>query len=304
MTEKNIIAKKKASGSDLIEIIENVIPNVSNAITGLPETKKFITAKNRFLGNVGNVLASHSPKSNTLLWGHDVINMCYEVIHGYTWMKAWGDCYKKKFPSGTLPIHTSRQVSFYTSSTITLIDSLRDKIALMVWAYFASFNPENPQEILTFEPIFDRLKNPAKYGLDLKNSRPFLRSLERIDGGAFKQLERFRNFKIHRMEPDIHIYGAGKHNKVSILIPLTNEDLKNRWEKKLAENNPRNPERIKAIKKAYNFNGTPYGEFEIEGKYWHYGKLERHTYNCLKLILGCAAECLGIISKRSPYRKS
>ena len=298
------MTKKKVKESDLAEIIENFIPNVSDVLNKLPETKNFISAKNRFLGNVGNVLASHSLKSNTLLWGYDVINKCYEVIHGYTWMKAWGDLYKKKFPSGTLQAHTSHQVSFYTSSTITLIDSLRDKIALMVWAHYVPFNAENPQEILTFEPIFDRLKHQAKYGLDLKNSSPFLRSLERIDGGAFRQLEKFRNFKVHRMEPDIHIYGAGQHNKIPILIPLTNEDLINRWDKKLADNNPQNPERVEEIKESYHFNGIPYGEFVIEGKYWNFGRLERHTYNCLKLILSCSAECLGIISKRAPYRKS
>ena len=62
-------------------------------------------------------------------------------------MKSWAEFNKKKILKERQASSAFRQLSFYGSSCITFIDSIRDKVALMVWAYYCPFNPDKKDEV-------------------------------------------------------------------------------------------------------------------------------------------------------------
>ena len=114
------------------------------------------------------------PEYNAVYWACELINMAREMIISYCWMEAHAIWYKKNNPPGQLPSDSSTYVSFYADYCATLIDSFRDKLALMVYSLYCSFNPENKDEILIYEKIVKRLKKPGKFNLNIKNQKAFL----------------------------------------------------------------------------------------------------------------------------------
>ena len=127
------------------------------------------------------------PKFNAVHWAFNVSSLCQEIVIGYCWMQAHAKLYKEKVGKGSQPAHADFHVSYYADNCITRIDSSRDKLALMIWAYYCPFNPEKKDETPDYQKIVDRLKYPVKFGITLKNHTSFLRILEDLKGLGRRQ---------------------------------------------------------------------------------------------------------------------
>jgi hypothetical protein len=91
---------------------------------------------------------------------------------------------------------------------------MRDKVSLLVWSFFHPFNPNNKNEVLTYNEILKRLKTPGNYGFNFKDQDQYIISLNKMSKGinCFVQLEKYRHYKTHRWEPRIEIYGVRNHH--------------------------------------------------------------------------------------------
>jgi hypothetical protein len=99
------------------------------------------------------------------------------------------------------------KLSYFADNSITRIASCRDKLALMVWAFYYPFNPEKRPEMLDYTSVLDRLKHPLRFGLSFKNHQGLVSYLDMLHGQDFDRMVNYRHLKIHRMEPRIEIYG-------------------------------------------------------------------------------------------------
>lgn len=299
---------KKSNGTknkDYFAVADQYIPDVISTIESLEEFQQFQRIRKRFIKRVENLgTIPFDPKFNSVLWAYDLINLLFEIIHGFVWMKAWADFYKKKVPKGSQPSNSFLQLSFYGSTCITLIDSIRDKAALMVWAHYIPFNPDKRDEILIYEEITKKLKNPRKFHLKISGHQEFLNLLNKLKGINFKEVETFRHLKIHRREPRIELYHAGPHLEIESCLPLNTPELIQKWDEKLMETYPNDADFRDRIKMQCHIKGKPFGSFKTKDIVWEYEKLEKHIFNCLKLLLESSSGCLAILCRRTPLRKT
>ena len=110
------------------------------------EWKAFVKTWERFKKQVEKADFPSDPRFNSVFWAYNLANLCKEIVFGFCWAEAWAEFYKKKIPEGSMPSNSFMQVSFYAGNCITMIDSCRDKLALMVWAYFCPFNPNEKRK--------------------------------------------------------------------------------------------------------------------------------------------------------------
>lgn len=215
-------------------------------------------------------------------------------------------------PEGSALSHTDFFVNYFADNCITRIDSLRDKIALMVWAYYCPFNPEKQKEVLVYEEIIEKLKTPIKFGLRLPISNPFLRFLLFLQNSDFKALEKYRHFKIHRLEPQIVIYGVKEHTGWSYLLPLTEEKEIKQFRKEIEKQNP-TPQDISEtipgfsvaqdIENRCKLHGVLFDQRRIKNQYWSYSSIEKNINRCLYRLFEATDGCIRILLRRKPIRR-
>lgn len=295
----------KTQKNDHFTVAEQYLPNVIKTIGRLDEFQQFLRIRKRFIEKVENLGAiPFDPRFNSVLWAYDLINLLFEIIHGFVWMKAWADFYKKEVPEGSQPSNSFLQLSFYGSTCITLIDSIRDKAALLVWAHYIPFNPDKKNDILIYEEILKNLKNPRKFNFKISGHQVFLTLLNKLKGNNFKEVEKFRHLKIHRREPRIELYHAGPHLEILSCLPLNTPELIQKWDEILMETYPNDAAFRDRIRKQCHIKGKPFGSFKTKNIVWEYGKLEKHIFNCLKLLLECTSGSLAVLCRRKPLRKT
>jgi hypothetical protein len=241
------------------------------------------------------------PRFNAVHWAFNVSSLCREIVFGYCWMKAYAKLYKKEVSQGSQPAHVDFHVTYYADNCITRIDSCRDKLALMIWAYYCPFNPEKKDETLDYQQIVERLKYPVKFGIVLRNHSSFLRILQDLKGNDFARVERYRNYKVHRIEPRIELYGVAPHHGWSYTIPLLQEKDISKWEKELQKSYP--DERFREhIKKGCYIRGVLYDRKKIEDSIWDYCEVEKHIKSCMQKLLIASTEAFKVLMKRAPLK--
>jgi hypothetical protein len=241
-----------------------------------------------------------NPKFNSVLWAFDVARLCNEIAFSYCWMNSYAKIYKKRITPGSQPAHVDFHVSYFADNCITRIDSCRDKLALMVWAYYCSFNPENRDEVLDYEKVIERVKYPVKFGLKLKKQDDFLYYLENLSGADFSRVGKYRHFKIHRREPRIEIYGPEQHHDWPYMLPLIDKRDIARWKEELKEQYPE-PGHRERVEKGRYIDGVLFDRRKIRDRLWGYEEVEKHIKSCLVKLLKASDGCFRILRRRLPF---
>ncbi len=217
---------------------------------------------------------------NTFQWAQAIFNLTEKILFSYLRMKALSIAYKNVVSSGSHPNHTNPGISFYADTTVINLNSLRDKLALMAWAYHHPFNPEKQEEVLDFNEIFNRLKKSESetQGASLNHS-DFLTILQAVHNGysMFKHIARYRHFKIHRLEPIIHMYGPQLHNTK---LPYIRFDETN-------------------IQESIDISDKP-----INGLHVGYDEIEKVIESSLEKIIDTSSELFTHIHNLPPYSNS
>jgi len=217
-------------------------------------------------------------------------------------MNAYARHYKGQVRPGTQLADVDFHVSYFADNCITRIDSCRDKIALMVWAFYCPFNPEKRSEILDYRTVMERLKYPLRFGLTLKNHDIFLKHLETLKGKDFDRIERYRNYKIHRIEPRIEIYGVRPHHGWDYMFPLYDKKEIKKWEEELAQRYS-DKEFRERIQEGCYINGVLFNARKISDSLWDYDEVCKHIESSMKKLFKASAGCFSVLTRRSILRK-
>ena len=263
----------------------------------------FVKCYSRFRKSAFKASLPFDPRFNAVHWGFGVHGLCREIAFGYCWTRAYATYYKSQTPSSAQPANVDFHVSYFADNSITRIDSCRDKIALMIWAFYCSFNPERRPETLDYATVLDRLKHPTRFGLSLKNVQGFVKHLETLRGEAFERMMTYRHLKIHRMEPRIEIYGVKSHHGWDYMFPLYEKGEIDRWEKELERRYP-DAEFREHIKKSCYINGVLFDTRKIKDSLWSYDEVQKQIWSCLVKLLQAAAGCFDILRSRAPLKKN
>jgi len=243
------------------------------------------------------------PRFNAVHWALDVYNLCRQITFSYCLMNSYAEFYKKQVSVGSQLEHVDFHVSYFADNCITRIDSCRDKLALMVWAFYCPFNPEKKNEILDYQRIVERLRCPIKFGLKLKNQNDFLKYLEILHGTDFQRVETYRHRKIHRREPRIEIYGIKPHHDWLYMFPLVDKGDIARWERKLEKRYTQSQFR-ELIKKGCYINGVLFDERILKDRLWDFEEVRRFIKSCMMKLFKASEGCFRTLRRRSPLRKN
>lgn len=284
---------------DLI-VARDYLPKSISWVKEQSEFQEFDSIWNKFRSQTLDF--PHDPRFNAVFWAYDLSNLCREIIFGFCWSEAWAEFYKKKIPEGEMPSNSFMQLSFYAGNCITLIDSCRDKLALMVWSYFCSFDPNKRREVLVFEEVFERLQAPIKFGLKLENHQEFLECLEKIKGEDFNRIEVYRHLKIHRLEPRIELYKKGPHQEIPYLVPLVSVESIQKFKESLKERYPE-PDFRETIFEQCKIEGILFSTISVKNQIWEYDTIRNHIKNCMLRLLEATSGCWDELLKRPPLLK-
>ena len=211
-------------------------------------------------------------------------------------MEAYAKHYKKTNPPGERPSDSSVYVSMFADLCATGIDSFRDKLALMVWAFYCPFNPEN--KVLSYGEVVDRLRKPSKFGIKLKNQKPFMNYLAKLKGNHFILVENQRHLGIHRLSPRIEIYNAGPHHSDFYMLPLTNPKEIAEWKKALLKEYHNDGDMASRIEKGCYVNGTLFNRKPLMGRVFEYNDVKKNIRKSLLECLSAFASCLNLLRRR------
>lgn len=236
---------------------------------------------------------------NAINWASNVASLCEEIVYSYCWMKAHATYYRDNVTRGSEPTHADFHVSYFADNCITRIDSCKDKLALMIWAYYCPFNPEKRDEVLDYPQIIERLKFPVKFGLDIKNQNDFLMSLERLEGEDFKRIEKYRHLKIHRMEPRIEMFEVAPHHYFEYMVPILRQNDIDEFERDISKQYTDKQSRDFARENCY-INGVLFDRKKIKDSIWKFDEVETHIKSCCVKLLGTSSECFSELSNRAP----
>jgi hypothetical protein len=290
---------------------KEVIPPLVEDIF-LKEVNKFSSTNewinlSKSIDSIYNILVDRgnyfSPKFNAVNWAFDVFSLLRQILFSFSWMISYAEFYKLNVNKDSKPSHVDFHVPYFADNCITRIYSCRDKLALMVWAFYCPFNPERREEILIYKEIIKRLKHPIKFGLKLKNQAEFLRNLVNLSGSDFNFIENYRHIKIHRNEPRIEIYGVKPHHGLGYMIPLEDQLEIERFKRELESAHP-DPEFREIIFKSCFINGVLFERRDIRNHFFDYENTQKEIQSCFVKLLSAAESCVRIIRRRFPLRRS
>lgn len=288
---------------------DTILPQVEKLY--LEEEKKLVSSKERidfsksysaFRKAAFKGALPFDPRFNSVHWGFAVSGLCREIVFSFCWMNAYARHYKSQVQPGTYPADVDFHVSYFADNCITRIDSCRDKIALMVWAFYCPFNPEKRGETLDYHTVVQRLKYPLGFGLTLNNHGIFLKHLETLKGKDFGRIEIYRNYKVHRIEPRMEIYGVKSHHGWDYMFPLYDKKEIEKWEKELAQQYPDKQFR-KRIKKGCHIKGVLFERRKTSDSLWDYDEVCKHIQSSMTKLFKASAGCFRVLTRRSPLRK-
>jgi hypothetical protein len=281
--------------------VEQYLLDENRRINSLAEWISFSKARRSLYDAAIKSNLPFDPKFNSVHWALDVVGLIEEILFSYCWMNACALYYKEKVKEGTKPGHVYFPLSYFADNCITRIYSCRDKIALMVWAFYIPFNPEKP--VLDYNKLVKHLKDPKKYGYKIKNHKYFLKYLETLNGKDFKRIEQYRHIKIHRREPRVEIYGLKSHHGWPYLIPIKDQRRLKIFDKKLAKDYP-DPQQREIIKNSCHVNGVLFDQRRVKDHLWDFDKVQKHIKTCLTKLLKASDGCFRILRRRAPLKRT
>lgn len=232
---------------------------------------------------------------NAIAWAFDCFTLVREIVFSYCWMKAHAKSGRVTRDGSTF------QMQYYADNCITRINSFRDKAALLAWSYYCGFNPEDRQDVLTHKDIVQRLRYPPRFGLAITSQAAFLTELEKLDAACFGDAKRYRDRKIHRMEPKLLMHAPTQSDGFAYMIPVYKGEDKKRFEAEMKEMYPDATSR-RRVRDSCHVGGVLYECRTRKEEYWHYAKVESFTKDCLLTCVEVADRLARILKRRAPLR--
>ena len=289
--------------NSLLPEVEKLYLEEQKTLSSSMEWTKFLKSSDVFRKAVRRLGAlPFDPRFNSVHWGLAVNSLCREIAFGFCWMNAYANFYKGQVKQGTQPSNVDFHASYFADNCITRIDSCRDKIALMVWAFYCPFSPEKKSETLDFQRVLERLKYPLRFGMNLKNQEGFIKFLETLKGEDFNRIEKYRHYKIHRIEPRIEIYGVKPFHGWDYMLPLYEKKEIQQWEEELKKDYPRD-DMFERVKEWCHIDGVLFGSRRIKDSLWDYSEVRKHVWTSLIKLLKASTGCFTILTRRSPLRR-
>ena len=233
--------------------------------------------------------------TNSFHWALDVAQLVEQIQFGYCWMKTYGSWCEEGLKEDPKPYSTYPLVSYFGDNCIVGIHSCKDKLALMIWSYYCAFDPTKKEEILTYRDILKRFRYPVKYALEIKGRKEFLGVLENLNTSDFKQIEKYRHQKIHRVDPQIIMGKIANFHYREYRFPILNEKDKKGWENSL---NTSDSEFIELMEKNSTFNGIQYMSKRLRESLFEYSEISISMNECMKSLFKSVGECFVILDKR------
>jgi len=248
-------------------------------------------------------LESHTldPKFNTIHWAHDVALVCEEIKYSIISMRTYASAYKEENLAGSTPSSVSPSVAYYADNAITRIHSCRDKIALMVWAYFCPFNPLKRDEVLDYIKVKSRLDTPFKYGITIDHHELFLVHLNKLDSAEFKRITEYRHMKIHRREPQIEIYGVKSFHDWGYNLPVVKDIEIQEWEDSIKDD-PFEQDLPGELRKQCTYDGVLYDNIKLPSRLWDYVEIDKIIESTSSSLVSAAVGCFKVLRRRAPFR--
>ncbi|MCK5015255.1 MAG: hypothetical protein KAS66_15700 [Candidatus Omnitrophica bacterium] len=292
---------KNENLGEISQEVEKLYLEKEELLLSSEEWVSFVKSYNGFRKSAFKASLPFDPRFNAVHWGVAVSGLCREIAFGYCWMNAYARHYRSQTPATAQPANVDFHVSYFADNSITRINSCRDKIALMVWAFYCPFNPEKQPETLDYVKVLDRLKHPLRFGLSLKNHQSFVSHLETLHGQDFARMVTYRHLKIHRMEPRIEVYGVKPHHGWDYMFPLYEQNEIARWEQKIERLYPDQKFR-ECIVKGCHINEVIFETRRIKDSLWNYDEVKTQIRSCLAKLLQATAGCFDILRRRAPLK--
>ncbi len=283
----------------IVQRLEVLFDEQMGQLTGRPEWRKLLRATDSLYGAIDTL--PFDARFNAVHWAFDVATVCNEIAYSYCWMTAYEKAYREDYPTSCLPAHVSPRLSFYADTCVLRLHAVRDKLALMVWAFYVPFNPENTDHLLSYKDVIRGLKRPDKLGLRIRNQKPFLDNLLLLRGRCFKRIEWYRHLKTHRREPRVEIHGIRPFHDWSYVVPLTTEDEIRDWEADLAQHYP-DEEFRKRIMEGCRIGGVYCDHRKLKDRLWELDELRRCVEQSMEKAVGASGDCFRILRRRAPIR--
>lgn len=263
------------------------------------EWRRFCDAERSLLAAID--VLPFDPRFNAVLWVLDAAGLCRQIAYSRLWMTAYAEHYKATVPMGERLSDTQFHVQYFADNAIVMTYACRDKVALAVWAYYVPFNPEEPEDVLDYRAIMERLNHPARFGIRLRRVEPFLDCLEHLGTQEFTVVKRYRHLKVHRREPRIEIRRVAPHHGGDYLLPCDGAAEEGRLDDTLAEAYP-DAESRAAVRLGCVVNGILYNRRRLKDAIWYYGDVAGVTCRCLRALLQASSQCMAVLRRRAPIR--
>jgi len=282
------------------DVLEKVLEE-RKRFESLPAWKGYAQSANSFFGAAFKNAFPFNPRFNAVYWAQDVDRLVREIGFGVFWTKAYAKYYRQQKEMWVdKPSHVDFHVSYFADNCITRLVSCRDKIALMVWAFYEPFNPE--EKVLTYEQVREQLRVPGEFGRKLSNHGIFLKHLDALDTQDFNVLKKYRDLKIHRREPRIEIFGVDPAHDAPYMLPVSKDRLQ-AWEESIRKQYPNCQEcAIQVLIRGCYINGVPFEQRKLKNRVWGYARVKGHIERGLAQILEAASACFRFLRRRSPLR--
>jgi hypothetical protein len=291
--------KVEALTPETIELI-NLRAREEKRVLSLKEWKRCASSLRR-LRDTWPRARQFNIRSNAVHWAFDVFRLLREVAFSVSWMNAHAILYRKRVNSTSASAHVDLFVSYFADNCVTRIDSCRDKIALMIWAFYVPFNPEQKSEVLNYGKILERLRCPLKFGLDIRNHGAFLSTLEALQSQDFKRVEKYRDLKIHRREPRIEMYGVQPHHDFPYLLPVTDKEEINLWKTALRRQYASLGAReLQTLEEGCYIDGVLFDQRRLKDRVWGFQTIKSHIENSFISLSSASASCFQILKRRLP----
>jgi hypothetical protein len=284
------------------EIVQSIFRREQNQVTSSEEWKKFNRAYKKLDSATYDILP-FDPKFNSVVWAFDIVHLISEIALSYCWMISFVEYYKKNTTPNSQPSHSDFYVTYFADNAIMRINSCRDKVALMVWAFYCPFNPEKKDEILNYSQILDRFKKPHKYCLKLTKHEVFLEQILKLNSQPFNRISEIRHSKIHRREPIIEIFGVESFHDLGYMIPLTDKNEILKFDEELKRQYP-DPDMREVVKENCYIDGILYDSIRLNRHLFDFKEIEEKIHECLYTLLCVTTGCFNVLKRRSPLRKN
>jgi hypothetical protein len=243
----------------------------------------------------------HHPIRNVVIWSFDIALLLGETLLSLKNMMSAARYYRATTEENSLPSHTDKFVSFYANVLFVLIETIKDKIGLMVYSTLEDFDPGEGKHLPSFETILKKLREISKDDNSPHRkwvAETLLSKILPLDKNEeLNYVERFRHSKIHRMEPRIEIFGIKPHHDWPYLVKISENDVSSEVKKidlELKQAQPNDETRSRIIKRCF-IDGRLYVDKKMEGRLFSYDEVEGNSIMCLKLLLIAITGCFKVI---------